>query len=671
MSFIASIKRFTVDIPLTVLNGATAIGVITTTTALLLYWRSIEKHKEEFKSKLARSLVYRDPDSKSTKAIKILELHPDFVREHSSSWQLKSLGQYLSTLRFITEKTDDKSRSDGDKNEATEKESNSRLVQALERELYVLMAALLMKTLGETMGAVFLPVMGSGQAESIIGAVSSKIVHYIMAQILVDSRHTEDWDPTEDRAAMPLNVSEVISFVNLNQKLTDGNQMSLSPLQWMQKGEIGYNPTYDTPITSGDEGTEQPPVLVPNPFVVEEHFEKAIAGMEDRIRGSGATYDPSDRSHPEPVPINNTILPDLHMGWGDAKVTHTKREVLCNRLFAVLLTKLSYNYELRKTKKTDNIDDDSGEPYFVVQMDGKNCVFPDQFVEVLYDTGHSIEVCPRSTITTFGLAACVKEKDGSWTNIPLAFFFRTGYESSHRRPAYFHPLHGGIDLSIEGALVGNNKDTGEPRKCDIQFYMAIEGMCGWQSNHNPDVPWIERVSTCDPYTREQALAAVRMSGIMGCTFNRIGTDMDLPFGGYGVLGVCNDTAALIDRAVRGSTNMYPLLSTGRYLMHITRFLMAFHDTIAGADEHGAGAEGDGDCCKTHQIASDTLRLVSAACSMESDIHCAPHGMAGAARRYRSNYPRPFFQITDDSQSVMDEIAREYEDLETTVQTNIP
>ena len=132
------------------------------------------------------------------------------------------------------------------------------------------------------------------------------------------------------------------------------------------------------------------------------------------------------------------------------------------------------------------------------------------------------------------------------------------------RPCTIH-IYGYILPKIEGPLVGTD-ESGKSRKCDIQFYMAIEGMCGWHSNYNTDVPWVKGVSTTELYTTEQALTAIRMSGILACTFNAIGTDMALPFGGYGVLGVCNDTAALVDFAVRGETNMYPLLSTGRYLL---------------------------------------------------------------------------------------------------------
>jgi hypothetical protein len=169
------------------------------------------------------------------------------------------------------------------------------------------------------------------------------------------------------------------------------------------------------------------------------------------------------------------------------------------------------------------------------------------FVQALIDSGHTIEICPRSTITTFGIAACVKEDDGSWSNIPVAFFFRTGYENRDGRPAYFSAPHGGLSLSIQGPLLGKDK------RCDIQYYVAIDGLCGWHSDHNPDAPWLKPVSTTDIYNPEQTLHAVRMAGLLGVTFNGIATEMNLPFGGYGVLGVCNDSAAIVDFALRGET----------------------------------------------------------------------------------------------------------------------
>lgn len=173
-------------------------------------------------------------------------------------------------------------------------------------------------------------------------------------------------------------------------------------------------------------------------------------------------------------------------------------------------------------------------------------------------------------------------------------------------------------------------------------------MCGWNSNHNADVPWVQSVSTTDIYTKEQALIAIRMSGLLACTFNSIGTKMDLPYGGYGVLGVCNDTAALVDYAVRGCTNMYPLLSTGRYLLHTAARLVGMWQILSEYDD-------------MKKEAADTKRLATAACLMESDIHCSPSQLIGATRRYLANYPVSFFQLTEDSKEVMTQLSRQYQD----------
>lgn len=170
------------------------------------------------------------------------------------------------------------------------------------------------------------------------------------------------------------------------------------------------------------------------------------------------------------------------------------------------------------------------ESLFIVEYQDVKCRFPDEFVQVLM-TDHTIEVCPRTTITTFGIAACVKKADNKWKNIPLGFFFRTGYESSDGIPAYFSALHGGLDLSItSGPLLGQEDDAdggGGGGRLDIQFYVAIEGLCAWHSNHNTDVPWLKAVSTTEVYGREHTIQAVRLAGLLSTTFNSLATEVGL------------------------------------------------------------------------------------------------------------------------------------------------
>lgn len=618
------------------------------------------------------------------KVIRALELNPSFVQDCSKQgWQLTSLGQYLTSLRINAF------------NRTGEPMDFPRL---LEREVEVTIGATLLRSLGPRLGRVLLPMIGISQFDTWLGKLSASVASYLASHFMAEV--SESWDPTQDRAAFPFAVAEVVSFININQKLRSQPPTGPTSLDWMQRGEIGCNPSYASISEEGDESNPDTDrdLLIPNPFIVEKHFHAALSGLEDKIRTQShvtATstppnaeiahttekYFPDDRSLPPPTPINQRLLPDLHLGyvryifvvlnevfgrltfvffylsWGSAKCTHTKREILRNRLFAVLFTKLSYNYlAVEQHGETANL--------FKVCYNGHESTFPDEFVQALERNGHTIQVCPRSTITTFGIAACVKEDDGSWTNIPIAFFFRTGFEDRNGKPAYFAAPHGGLDMKIRGPLVG------EGNNCDIQFYVAIEGLCGWHSNHNADVPWIRAVATTDVYSGDMALRAVRMAGLLGVTFNALATEvrkstsllvliwptslpnikhsqMNLPFGGYGILGVCNDTAAFIDWALRKETNIYPLVSTGRFLFHCARRLLQLKE---GISKHS----------RLSSAVSDADRLVAASCNMDSDIHNSPGHLVGATRRYLASNPVSCFQLTEDSKTMLSAVAARYE-----------
>jgi hypothetical protein len=649
---------------------------------LIRYRSTIRKRVQQMEKRLARGLIYRDTKNYNSpnhaqyrKSLRrCLELHPEFVQQHSDDWQLTSLGEYLSTLRAVNHHLTEEEEEDG----------GDCWPKVLEREFEVTIGSILLRNLGPRFGAALLPMLGISKLESFMGKLTTNIASWVTAHLIVEHKNQQwddsiEGDPDLDRAAFPFAMSEIFSFVNLNQKMNSNSTMEVSPMDSMQRGEIGYDPSFYVSNTDTGSNKEKKPeentqddgegtvendkddselILIPNPFIAEEHFQKAIEGMEDCIRrqevvtATTATanadhtttttqYDPEDTNFDPPTPINERLLPGLHFGWGDAKCTHTKREIIRNRLFANLFTKLSYNYYLKEQRQEGEL--------FCLQYNGQDCYYPDEFLQVLMDTGHSIEVCPRSCITTFGVAACVKEDDDSWTNIPIGFFFRTGFERFDGRPAYFVAPHGGMDLAIRGGpLVGTNETTGKPNKCDIQFYVAIEGLCGWHSNHNADVPWLIPVSTTEIYDKEQCLQAVRMAGLLAVTFNSIATEMNLPFGGYGVLGVCNDSAAYVDTAIRGETNMYPLISTGRFLAHSARRLSKLRQELTKDTVMEAAVR-------------DARRLVTAACTLESDIHNSPSNLIGGTRRYLANNPVSYFQLTEDSKEMLTTEAKFYEE----------
>lgn len=614
------------------------------------YRSSIRKRLKEIEAGLSTSLMYRDKKHNPQKSVRCFELNPEFRKLHPDS-QLVSMGEYLSTLRVIG---------------STDKEDLPRI---LERELEATVGAIVLGKLGPRFGAAILPMLGITNVQSTIAKVASTLTTWFAAHLLVD-KVERDLDPTTDHATFPLSASELFAFANIHQTAV-GNNMETSPLEYMSRGEVGYDPSfYVKPLEDGngaeekdnkeqETAEEEAPIdLICNPFIVSKHWDKAIEGMELLMRSqeyvtdtspspdsehtlTRVHYDPEDISLPEPTPINERILPGLYMGWGDAKCTHTKREIIRNRLLGVLFNKMSYNY-YKKEQKADDL--------FVVQMNPKSekCYYPEKFLQCLLDAGHTVDVQPRATVTTFGIAACVKEDDGTWSNIPMCCFMKTGYERADGRPAHFGAPHGGMDLTLKGPLVGKRQD-GKDGKCDIQFYMAIDGLCGWHSNQNAKVPWLEPVGSTEIYTKEQALMAMRMSGLLATVLNAIGTEMELSFGGYGLLGVCNDSAAMLDFAIRGETNMYPLVSTGRFLLHIAERALILRKALK-------------DLPGFEQEIDDTKRLITASCNMESDLHTSPAHLVGAARRFlATNAKVPHFQISSESGEILRNSSKMYEE----------
>merc|ERR1712194_465031 len=82
-----------------------------------------------------------------------------------------------------------------------------------------------------------------------------------------------------------------------------------------------------------------------------------------------------------------------------------------------------------------------------------------------------------------GIGLCVKEDDGTWTNIPLGLCLRTGYEDETQNPAYAFLLHGGYNIDMTGPIFGI-------KKLKIEHNMALDGMVGWYTNEQVNVPWL-------------------------------------------------------------------------------------------------------------------------------------------------------------------------------------
>ena len=569
---------------------------------LYRYRNAIKKRVKEIEKNVSLVRVARNTKKDISKnRVVCMELDPDFVKANSG-WQMMSFGEYLSQLE-----------------PANGGAAFNQLF--LQKELEITLGEFLLRTLGKSYGAALLPMMGAASVAASIGGVSTKLSKFFAKCILSDE--ADAIDPLD----FDLSLMEVISFANVNQKYAAQGNGPINPLEYLSRGEKAAG---DLSYDLGADGAHQ----FPNTFDLSD-FNKYVKLMEDRILEKEETYDPDDRSFPPSTPFNERLLPGLHLGKGDLKYTHTKKEGIEHRLLCVLLNKLSYNYY--KRTQSDNAVEDC----FTVICEGKTCVFPEELIQGLVDMGHKVEVCPRAMVTNFGLQCCVKEEDGSFTYIPSALMLRTGIErTSDSKPAYFAAPHGGMDLNISGPLVG--KGT---RPAWIQFYVSIGGLTCFHPDEDQDGPWAAKTSLAEIYSHDDAIRAIRMCAVVAIVFNRIATDFNLPFGGYGILGMCNDSSTLVDLALRGETQSYPLLSTGRYLYHIVSYLDKTKTELS---------ERSMDMLKP--VIGDISCLIKSGSTLPSDLHISPSTLIGTSERYESSYLVSIFQGTTDAKEILSELA---------------
>lgn len=458
--------------------------------------------------------------------LELLQINPTFQKQYEAEdWKLISLGDYLATLR---------------PKQLPKRFSTQDLPKLVQQELEAGLTAGLLKALGPHLGRALLPAVGTGFIQGQASSLASKLAtRWMMKKPSQDesSTTTMGLSSNQDRAGLPISIMSVLALSETNAKLTSGNGndcdnekdgsssrkndsagasddellpgANLSAMDKMKQGENVNGPSFaDTD-------------MVPNKgFVLDADFHKTVRKMETKMKEEGhcadhqstelqtaqaqvreqeeggddqarkfddddscaatnaVKYDPNDRKMGEPVPINPRLFPDLHLGYGDAISSHTKRQVLQMRLLAVLLNRLGANYH-RLAHPT------VGDPLFTMKLtkDGPTITKPTELVQGLIDMGHQIKVVPTSRMTSFGLGMCVKESDGSWSNIPLAVFLESGYEDMDGNMAPVMMPHSGVRFILEkGPLVdhdGEEYDDHDPSKCTnpliIQHFIGIEG----------------------------------------------------------------------------------------------------------------------------------------------------------------------------------------------------
>lgn len=599
----------------------------------------------------------------------LLELNPTFARQAADEgWSLMTLGDYLSSLR---------------PKQLPKNYSPDAIPNIVQREIEAGLGLAMLRVLGPNLGVALLPaVVGSHLIQKRAQFLAASAARKWFLDEDDEDNDKSDNQPesiaSRDKGAMPLGFLTLLAGANLNAKLNRGDKHDEED-DAVQDAIPNSNLTTMEKMAVGEIVKGQPSFVDPSDNMVPEHnfciatdFEDVIQRMEAKLgahpdhqeghvtsaehelalevtdpkaneekKEQTTTYDPEDTSMAAPVPINSRLFPDLHMGWGDAKCTQTKREVLRMRLIALLLNRLGANYQ-----KIDKEDD-----MYTVQMaaDGPKMTKPSELVQALVDAGHEIQVVPTSRLTTFGLALCVKEPDNRWTNIPLGVFLESGFEDEHGNSCPAMMPHSGLDMHLTGPLAGKRAD-GTPSTLRVQHYIGIEGFCGWKSHELPQVPFSQAVEHGPRLTEPaEVVRATRLAALHAIALNGVATDLHLPFGGYGVTSVCNDSAAVIQQCLYDRSTIYPLTSIGKFAQRTMRYAQRLQkrlDAVGTYDDE----------------VRELTALVHAMKQLPNDINSAPSNAESAARRMlRTLQPRLPFLLNADSKLVMESVLAEASD----------
>ncbi|MFO0057486.1 MAG: hypothetical protein ACK55B_06655 [Cyanobacteriota bacterium] len=165
----------------------------------------------------------------------------------------------------------------------------------------------------------------------------------------------------------------------------------------------------------------------------------------------------------------------------------------------------------------------------------------------------------RCGITSFGLGASLPLEDGEgWSQVPLALPIRTGLLDPQGTERLSLLPHCCLEMDWR-----RGEDT-----IRVQFYQGTEGLCGWEGLNDLHRPWQnDRHNGTlryfgERYTGKRLADVLDLCDGMALVHNLEASERHLLHGGYGPLGLCIDSAALLQQALEGRCQVFPVLLGG-------------------------------------------------------------------------------------------------------------
>ena len=192
------------------------------------------------------------------------------------------------------------------------------------------------------------------------------------------------------------------------------------------------------------------------------------------------------------------------------------------------------------------------------RFEGQSC--GKDLIHCLQAKGWTCQARVRTSVASFGLGASTPGADRhQWTQIPLAVPYRTGLQETNQKELHALLPHACLELELQPP---------EDETVLLQYYQGTEGLNGWAAMNDLDRPWQNgrsngTVRYAPTVFRDRQLAdAVELCELMGAIHNSEASMGNLHLGGYGAIGFCIDSTALLEQALTGQTSLFPLTLGG-------------------------------------------------------------------------------------------------------------
>lgn len=236
---------------------------------------------------------------------------------------------------------------------------------------------------------------------------------------------------------------------------------------------------------------------------------------------------------------------------GDLPGTLSADQVKRNTVVAEVFQRLS-----------DNASAGPGQKFEVTYL-GKRYERLDTFIQALRANGYEVSVGFEQRIANF--AALKVQVPGSdpptYLDVPAPLMVKTGVVDALGNEAVVPAAHSEMVISLRAGP--NSK--GPLLDADVKFYQGTAGTGFFPANVTASPEWCGKVQH-GTLTGDRALQAIKLAGLFSDVVGASARALDLYADGYGLTGVCNDSVAVIQFALLGTADPYPLLMNDALLL---------------------------------------------------------------------------------------------------------